>query len=85
MYNTQENLEMICESFKDIALKMGDRNDISKSIQVDTTDLRRRIDYYANNIPDLPKEIKDKSVLKMVAESYHFSADVTNELKRIYG
>jgi hypothetical protein len=79
------NLEMICESFRDIVLRMGNQSDIKKIPNIDAIDLERRIDHYANNIPDLPKEIKDKAVLKMVAESYHFSADVANELKRIHG
>jgi hypothetical protein len=85
MSNDYVNLEMICESFRGIVLKTGNQTDIKKIPSIDATDLKRRIDYYANTIPNLPKEVKDKSVLKMVAESYQFSADVTNELKRIHG
>jgi spore maturation protein CgeB len=84
MNDDYENLEMICESFRGIVLRLGNQNDKNKIAHINTTDLQRRMDYYAN-IPDLPKEIKDRSALQMIAESYDFSDDVINELKRIHG
>ena len=75
------DLELICESIRDLVLRFGDANDNAKLPQINPDAVQKIVNLNDQQYQALPKEEWSKAVLETIVESYDFSASVKKQIQ----
>jgi tRNA splicing ligase len=75
------DLELICESARELVLRYGDNNDKSKLPQINHDSVRGIINLNVPQYQALPKDELQKVILKTIVESYDFSPSVRTGMR----